>query len=116
MIQHAAITFLGCWALIVLILIFCFQHDHLTLLDAVAHVKTGIPFQVALRNTRAMLFEITDHLLCLLKVYWCKSYLQMQPSLIHQLYEQEFISLLTYVPSNDVQPHLRSYASPAARV
>jgi hypothetical protein len=57
-IQHVAITFLGCWALIALILIFPFQHDHLTLLDTVAHVKIGIPFQVALRNTRAMLFEV----------------------------------------------------------
>jgi hypothetical protein len=42
MVQHATPVSLGCWVLIILALFFCFQHDdHLTLLDAVAHVKTG---------------------------------------------------------------------------
>jgi hypothetical protein len=49
-VQRAAPTFLICWDLIALALIFCFQQDdHSTLFDAVAHVKIGIyPFQVAL--------------------------------------------------------------------
>ncbi len=116
MVQHVAIAFLECCALIALTLIFHFQQDHLTLLDIMAHVKIGIyPFQVALWNTRAMLFEVIWSHVLPFESLVVQSYLQMQPSLIHQLYEQEFISLLAYVPSNVVQPHLRSYASPAAR-
>lgn len=59
MVQHVTIVFLGCWALIAFTFIFHFQQDHLTLLDIVAHVKIGIyPFQVALRDTHVMLFEV----------------------------------------------------------
>jgi hypothetical protein len=40
MVRHVAPTFLGCWTLIALALISCFQQDdHLTLLDAMAHVE-----------------------------------------------------------------------------
>jgi hypothetical protein len=59
MVQHVTITFVGYWALIAFTLIFHFQQDHITLHDIVAHVKTDIyPFQVALRNTHVMLFEV----------------------------------------------------------
>jgi len=59
MVQHVIIIFLRCWAFIAFTLIFRFQQDHLTFLDIVAHVKIGIyPFQVALRNTHVMLFEV----------------------------------------------------------
>jgi hypothetical protein len=53
----ASSTFLGCWALITLTLVIHFQqNDHLILLDTVAHVEIGIfPFQMALRDTQAML-------------------------------------------------------------
>jgi len=59
-VQHATPTFLECWALIALALIFHFQHDdHFILFDVVAYVKIGIfPFQVTLRDTRAMLPEV----------------------------------------------------------
>jgi hypothetical protein len=40
MVQRVAPAFLGCWVLIVLALVFCFQQDdHFTLFDVVAHVK-----------------------------------------------------------------------------
>jgi hypothetical protein len=49
-VQTIAPTFLGCWALIVLALVICFQQDdHPILLDIITRVKTRISlFQMAL--------------------------------------------------------------------
>ncbi len=63
MVQHAALAFLGCWALIVPALISYFQQDdHPTFLDAVARVEIDTyPFQVALWDTRVMV--VRSHVL-----------------------------------------------------
>lgn len=60
MVQCATLTFLECWTLILLTLVFRFQlDDHPTLLNVVAHVKTNIYFfQVTLWDTCAMLHEV----------------------------------------------------------
>jgi hypothetical protein len=52
--------FFLCWVLIDPTLVFHFQQDdHLSLLDAVAHVEIGIyPFQLALRDTYVLLLEV----------------------------------------------------------
>jgi hypothetical protein len=49
-IQLVTLTFLGCWALIIPIVVIWFQqNDHPILFNAMAHVKTTtFPFQVAL--------------------------------------------------------------------
>jgi hypothetical protein len=49
-VQTIAPTFLGCWALIILVLVICFQQDdHPILLDIITCAKTGISlFQMAL--------------------------------------------------------------------
>jgi galactokinase len=62
MVQHAAPTFLKCWALIALALIFHFQQDdHCILLDVMAHVETDIyPFQVALWHTYVMFPKVVQ--------------------------------------------------------
>jgi hypothetical protein len=59
-VQHVAPTFLGCWVLIISMLVFRFQHDdHLIFLDVVAHVKTDIyPFKITLWDIRAMLLKV----------------------------------------------------------
>ncbi len=46
-------TFLGCWALVTLALITCFQQDdHFIFLDVIAHVDINISsFQMALQDT-----------------------------------------------------------------
>jgi hypothetical protein len=56
-VQIAASTFLGCWALIIFAIVICFQQDdHPILLVVITHVEIGIfPFQMALQDTRAML-------------------------------------------------------------
>jgi hypothetical protein len=42
-VQNVALTFLGCWAVIVPALVIHFQQiDHLILLDEITNVKTGI--------------------------------------------------------------------------
>jgi hypothetical protein len=62
-VQHAALAFLGCWALIVPTLISYFQQDdHLIFLDVVARVEIDTyPFQVALWDTRDMV--VRSHVL-----------------------------------------------------
>jgi hypothetical protein len=49
-IQLVTLTFLGCWVLIILTIVICFQqNDHSILLNEMAHIKTAtFPFQVAL--------------------------------------------------------------------
>jgi hypothetical protein len=66
MVRRTSFAFFGCWALIALALISCFQqNDHPTFFDAVAHVETNTyPFHVALRNTYVMLpMTIQSHVL-----------------------------------------------------
>jgi hypothetical protein len=57
MAQLVAPSFLGCWALIILALVICFQQDdHHILLDAMAHLEIDIfPFHVILQDTQALL-------------------------------------------------------------
>ncbi len=89
MVQRAALAFLGCWALIVLALVFHFQQDdHCTLFDAVANVKIGIySFQIVLHDTRALLLKIVRSHVLLFESLIVKSYPQMYSSLIDQLHE-----------------------------
>jgi len=60
MVRHATLAFLGCWALIIPVIVSHFQQDdHPTLLDAVAHVETDIyPFQFAPWDIHASLFKV----------------------------------------------------------
>jgi hypothetical protein len=44
-----------------------------------------------------------------------QSYLQMQYSLMDQLYEKEFISFQTNIPSNVMRICLHSYANPTTK-
>ncbi len=67
-VQTIALTFLGCWALIIFAFVIHFRHDdHPIFLDAIVHVKTNIfQFQMSLQNIEPYypkLFVLKSHLL-----------------------------------------------------
>ncbi len=64
MITHALVSFLQ-------------QDDHLTLLDAMAHVKGAYPFQITLRDTCALLPKVFRPHVLRFKSLIVQSYLQM---------------------------------------
>jgi len=77
-------------------LVYCLQQDdHLTLLDAMAHVKTSTyPFQVTLRNTHALLPKVFQSHVLPFESLIVQSYLQMYSSLMDQLHKQTFTLFL----------------------
>jgi hypothetical protein len=114
MVRYATPTFLEYWALINPTLMSCFQQDdHLILLDAMAHVKTDTyPFQIALRDTCAMLLKVVRSHVLPFENIMVQSYFQMKFSLKEQLHEQKFTLLLTNALLNILRTHFCSYVAP----